>query len=290
MKDVNIVFCTDKNYAKYLPPLIESILRNTTFKCNFYVVYSTINDEKKKKIIKTVTDFKDSTVDFVKFENIELLENNEISKYASSFRGGYDAFSRLFLTELLLSKNIKNCIYFDIDVVVKKNSDELFSLVKNIKFLAGVVDSVTIKNGGKWVYDKYINSGVLLMNLENLKSINFAEKCLDFIIEHGKETSLLDQDCINFVLGNKYIELIDQKYNEYLPKTQKVKDAVVLHFTGPFKPWMKETRWRLKKVFWVKYNFANNLRMKGIILNNSVISVLFNIVAALRPLMNIFVR
>ncbi|WP_294564909.1 glycosyltransferase [uncultured Succinatimonas sp.] len=290
MKDVNIVFCTDKNYAKYLPPLIESILRNTTFKCNFYVVYSTINDEDKKKIIKTVTDFKDSTVDFVKFENIELLENNEISKYASSFRGGYDAFSRLFLTELLLSKNIKNCIYFDIDVVVKKNSDELFSLVKNIKFLAGVVDSVTIKNGGKWVYDKYINSGVLLMNLENLKSINFAEKCLDFIIEHGKETSLLDQDCINFVLGNKYIELIDQKYNEYLPKTQKVKDAVVLHFTGPFKPWMKETRWRLKKVFWVKYNFANNLRMKGIILNNSVISVLFNIVAALRPLMNIFVR
>ena len=110
MKDVNIVFCTDKNYAKYLPPLIESILRNTTFKCNFYVVYSTINDEDKKKIIKTVTDFKDSTVDFVKFENIELLENNEISKYASSFRGGYDAFSRLFLTELLLSKNIKNCI------------------------------------------------------------------------------------------------------------------------------------------------------------------------------------
>lgn len=290
MKDVNIVFCTDKNYAKYLPPLIESILRNTTYKCNFYVVYSTINDEDKKKIIKTVTDFKDSIVDFVKFENIELLENNEISKYASSFRGGYDAFSRLFLTELLLSKNIKNCIYFDIDVVVKKNADELFSLVKNIKFLAGVVDSVTIKNGGKWVYDKYINSGVLLMNLENLKSINFAEKCLDFIIEHGKETSLLDQDCINFVLGNKYIELIDQKYNEYLPKTQKVKDAVVLHFTGPFKPWMKETRWRLKKVFWVKYNFANNLRMKGIILNNSVISVLFNIVAALRPLMNIFVR
>ena len=181
MKDVNIVFCTDKNYAKYLPPLIESILRNTTYKCNFYVVYSTINDEDKKKIIKTVTDFKDSTVDFVKFENIELLENNEISKYASSFRGGYDAFSRLFLTELLLSKNIKNCIYFDIDVVVKKNADELFSLVKNIKFIAGVVDSVTIKNGGKWVYDKYINSGVLLMNLENLKSINFAEKCLDFI-------------------------------------------------------------------------------------------------------------
>ena len=130
------------------------------------------------------------------------MENNEISKYASSFRGGYDAFSRLFLTELLLSKNIKNCIYFDIDVVVKKNADELFSLVKNIKFIAGVVDSVTIKNGGKWVDDKYINSGVLLMNLENLKSINFVEKCLDFIIEHGKETSLLDQDCINFVLGN----------------------------------------------------------------------------------------
>lgn len=290
MKDVNIVFCTDKNCAKYLPPLIESILRNTTFKCNFYVVYSTINDEDKKKIIKTVTDFKDSTVDFVKFENIELLENNEISKYASSFRGGYDAFSRLFLTELLLSKNIKNCIYFDIDVVVKKNSDELFSLVKNIKFLAGVVDSVTIKNGGKWVYDKYINSGVLLMNLENLKSINFAEKCLDFIIKHGKETSLLDQDCINYVLGDKYIELIDQKYNEYLPNTQKVKTEIILHFTGPFKPWMKATRWRLKKVFWVKYNFANNLRMKGIILNNSVISVLFNIVAVLRPLMNIFVR
>lgn len=290
MKDVNIVFCTDKNYAKYLPPLIESILRNTTYKCIFYVVYSTINDEDKKKIIKTVTDFKDSTVDFVKFENIELLENNEISKYASSFRGGYDAFSRLFLTELLLSKNIKNCIYFDIDVVVKKNADELFSLVKNIKFIAGVVDSVTIKNGGKWVYDKYINSGVLLMNLENLKSINFAEKCLDFIIKHGKETSLLDQDCINYVLGDKYIELIDQKYNEYLPNTQKVKTAIILHFTGPFKPWMKATRWRLKKVFWVKYNFANNLRMKGIILNNSVISVLFNIVAVLRPLMNIFVR
>ncbi|WP_286035754.1 glycosyltransferase family 8 protein [Succinatimonas hippei] len=290
MKEVNIVFCTDKNYAKYLPPLIESILRNTTYKCKFVVVYSTINDEDRKKIIRTVTDFKWSEVEFIKFENIKLLDNNEISKYASSFRGGYDAFSRLFLTELLLNKNIKNCIYFDIDVIVKKNTDELFSLVENIKFLAGVVDSVTIKNGGKWVYDKYINSGVLLMNLENLKSINFAEKCLDFIIKHGKETSLLDQDCINYVLGDKYIELIDQKYNEYLPKTQKVKDAVVLHFTGPFKPWMKETRWRLKKVFWVKYNLASLLRCKNIKLNNFVLDMIFCVVAILRPLLNLLIK
>ena len=290
MKEVNIVFCTDKNYAKYLPPLIESILRNTTYKCKFVVVYSTINDEDRKKIIKTVTDFRWSEVEFIKFENIKLLENNEISKYASSFRGGYDAFSRLFLTELLINKKIKNCIYFDIDVVVKKNADELFSLVGKIKFLAGVVDSVTIKNGGKWVYDKYINSGVLLMNLENLKSINFAEKCLDFIIKHGKETSLLDQDCINYVLGDKYIELIDQKYNEYLPKTQKVKDAVVLHFTGPFKPWMKETRWRLKKVFWVKYNLASLLRFKNIKLNNFILDMIFCVVAILRPLLNLLIK
>lgn len=289
MKDVNIVFCTDKNYAKYLPPLIESILRNTTYKCNFYVVYSTINDEDKKKIIKTVTDFKDSIVDFVKFENIKLLENNEISKYASSFRGGYDTFSRLFLTELLLDRCVKTCLYLDIDIIIKDNVDCLFSMVENTEYVSGVIDTVTIKKGGKWVFDTYINAGVLLMNLENLKSINFAEKCLDFLIKYGKEAPLLDQDGINYVLGNRYIKNIDQKYNEYLPNAQKVKTAIILHFTGPFKPWMKETRWRLKKVFWYKYFIANNLRIKNIILNGRVLNFVFRLISLFRPILNISV-
>ena len=289
MKDVNIVFCTDKNYAKYLPPLIESILRNTTYKCNFYVVYSTINDEDKKKIIKTVTDFKDSIVDFVKFENIKLLENNEINKYASSFRGGYDTFSRLFLTELLLERCVKTCLYLDIDIIIKDNVDCLFGMVENTEYVSGVIDTVTIEKGGKWVFDTYINAGVLLMNLENLKSINFAEKCLDFLIKYGKDAPLLDQDGINYVLGNRYIKNIDQKYNEYLPNTQKVKTAIILHFTGPFKPWMKETRWRLKKVFWYKYFIANNLRIKNIILNGRVLNLVFRLIGLFRPILNISV-
>lgn len=287
MKEVNIVFCTDKNYAKYLPPLIESILRNTTYKCKFVVVYSTINDEDRKKIIKTVTDFRWSEVEFIKFENIKLLENNKISKYASSFRGGYDTFSRLFLTELLLDKNIKTCLYLDIDIIVKDNIDCLLNMVETTEYISGVVDTVTIKNGGKWVFDSYINAGVLLMNLENLKSIKFAEKCLDFLVKYGKEAPLLDQDGINYVLGKKYINNIEQKYNEYLPNAQKIKKAVVLHFTGPFKPWMKETRWRLKKIFWIKYSFANYLRHKGIILNNTIIELLFNLISIIRPIINI---
>ena len=289
MKQVNIVFCTDKNYAKYLSPLIESILRNTSYICNFYVVFSTINEEDRQKLNKTVNDFKTSTLYFIKFENINILNNASLSKYAETFRGGYDTYSRLFLTELLLPLGVKKCVYFDIDIIVKGNIDCLFDIVENVNYAYGVIDSVTIKNeqGSKFVSDTYINAGVLVLNLEKLKTIDFAKRCLDFLITFGKEIKYMDQDCINYVLGNKYIETIDQKFNEYLPSSKKVKNAVVLHFTGPFKPWMTATRWRLKKMCWAKYNIANKLRQKNIYLSNFQLDLLFKGMSIFRPVFNL---
>lgn len=132
------------------------------------------------------------------------------------------AFLRLFADRI---KGIPNKIlYLDTDVVAVKDIKELYNIDITEYEFAGSLDYY-----GRWFYNPhYINSGVILLNLDNIRKSGLFKETLKLCSR--KKIFLADQTALNRLSQNKLI--IDRKFNEQ-KKTKK--DTVIRHFTKTIK-------------------------------------------------------
>lgn len=282
----SIVFCTDAGYAQHIAPVIYSLLFNTKQETQFFIVCSQINNRDRTAIVN-LTDKWHSHANFINFDTESAVK--KYCKDIKPFRGGYDCYTRLFLPQILKQYNVEKCIYLDPDTIIKAPFDSIWQEAEKTDFLSGVYDPtsqkiIKDKNG-----DSFINSGMLIMNLPALDKIDFPGKCLDYAIKHPDEI-LFDQDLIDAVMSESYIRLIDAKYNEYRSKTALVKKGILLHFTGPFKPWMSSCRWRLKKCFWFTYFVMYKMNIKGTSAGHAIAHMLMLTLSILRPVLNLILE
>lgn len=265
MSHRNIVFCVNARYAELVPTVIESILLNTKDELfTFYVIYSSITERAKLCIEKTAHAFNPlHNCVFIEFHAEEAFIDKATGKnYATAFRNSYDAFTRIFLTDILESYKVDKCLYLDVDLIANQPITPLLKILDETEYVCGATDLVFYEKNPDTKMLTYVNSGVLTLNLTNLRKFQFKDKCIAAIIQHTGE-NLFDQDIINLVLDGGYIKVIDQIFNEYRPKKALVEKAVIIHYTGPYKPWMLENRWRAKKFYWRMYHAANKLTLSG---------------------------
>jgi lipopolysaccharide biosynthesis glycosyltransferase len=100
----------------------------------------------------------------------------------------------------------------------------------------------------------YINSGVLLMNLDLLRRELDPESIYAYIRKHRKRLMLPDQDILSALFGSKTLLLDSLKYNlsekyqtafnfRSFPGESKInldwirKNTVIVHYCGRNKPW-----------------------------------------------------
>ena len=96
----------------------------------------------------------------------------------------------------------------------------------------------------------YINSGVMMMNLNRLRNEQNYQEVFDFIEKRKKMLILPDQDIISSLYGNKILALDTYKYNMtenlYMARSHFDKDlsiewirnnSVIIHYCGRNKPW-----------------------------------------------------
>lgn len=260
----NIVFCVNARYAALVPTVIESILLNTDKQINFFTVYSSITDDAIQAIKKTVQSLNPKCIcHFIEFDTEKAFTDPATGKpYVTAFRDSYDTFTRIFLTDLLEPFNVEKCLYLDVDLVVNRPLDTLLEITNKTEYAAGATDLVFYEHHPRSEMKTYVNAGVLCLNLVNLRKIKFKEQCLECLKAHAGE-NIFDQDVINMVLDGGKIKVIEQIFNEYRPKKTYVEKATVIHYTGPYKPWMLENRWRAKKFIWRMYHEANMLTLSG---------------------------
>ena len=120
--------------------------------------------------------------------------------------------------------------------------------------------------------DKYINSGILLMDLKAMRENSVEKKLRDFISTHN--LTFCDQTAIN-ALCNDNIQIIPYKYNSFAMSLyeglldinngqnpmykfneseifQAYHDPTLVHFLGERKPWLKEYP-SVYKIYWWYY-------------------------------------
>lgn len=160
------------------------------------------------------------------------------------------AYFRILLPRVL---DVSRLIYLDCDVLVFRDLSELFHHHLSAgKILAAVRDSETLSLGddSRIVADAmklpaqgaYFNSGVMLMNLDELRKQNFPEYALEFLETWRGRYRFWDQSAINFLLHGRV-----DKLPEYWNRASWQFDAqddnnlgCVLHYTRTA-PWLRQT-------------------------------------------------
>lgn len=272
---MNIVYSCDDNYAQHTGVSIISLLENNKHfdEINIYIVDNDIKNENKIKLNDIANRYKRkiSYIDFKKYkEKLKLNMEWDIS---------ISSYARLFLTSML-PKSIERVLYFDCDSVIIKSLDELWNENIDNYYIAAVEDTVSNsikKSVGIDKTERYINAGMLLMNLKKMRENNIEKKFLEFIDKYNGNVIHHDQGVINGVLY-KNIKIISPKFNlmtiyytmsrdeiiEYYGISgefysqheidEAINNVVYIHYTPGFttRPWVKGCK-HPKKYIYLKY-------------------------------------
>lgn len=274
---LDICMASSDMYSVHLGICIVSIAENNSSNIRMHILnnnISEVNLDKLKSLENKYDNLKINfydTTDFFKEKEAGNIIKQELKDSIFYTRLGIPAFSRLFLEDIL-PDDIKKIIYLDADTIVLKPLDELFNMDLNNHLIAGVVDIMS--NLGVYFYQgdekttPFVNSGVLLINLEKWREIGFADLSIDLIKRYSNKDFMHDQNIINIICGDdvcflnpKYNVMSEffyvdykknLKFNNYFASIEKfnspevvyesLKHPVVVHFMSQVwdRPWMSQ--------------------------------------------------
>ena len=212
-KDQAIVFGVDDGYLKYLYVVIKSIINNST-STNTYdiIIFHTCTNT---KYIDDICGLQKENVS-IRFINVwDIIKNYNlyISRHLS-----IATYYRIFIPQLL--SKYKKAVYLDTDVLVLGDINDLISMELNDNWLGVMpnVTSPTAKGFRHYMHPetyfrhKYFNTGVLVLDLDKLREINFTKLCLDKAQELGDTNEGHDNDLI-CMLCYQYVERLDLNWH-----------------------------------------------------------------------------
>ena len=190
---INIMYTGNDKVFKGILLSSLSIIKHTSDVLNIYILSMEIEGFKmiNSNMVKTLEEIikkknKDSNVILIDVTDIFAKEMKN-SKNMENFYTPY-ALLRLFSDLLDLPEKI---LYLDTDTMISKDISEFFNLdITNYEF-AGVVDRL-----GRWFIDiNYINSGVLLLNLNKIRETKLFYNVRELI--KVKKMAFPDQSALN---------------------------------------------------------------------------------------------
>jgi lipopolysaccharide biosynthesis glycosyltransferase len=256
---VNVAFCFDRNFLEPAAVAITSLVCNAKGKC-CYEIYCVVDknmDLQDKNSINSIVKR------FSPGSNLHFLtEEGSFDLSKTSDRFSKAVYFRMLLPELL--PDIDKIIYLDTDLVVCDALLDLYNTDIGDNLLAGVLDYFTSRiqwlvrehkvqyKELKFNRKEYINSGVLIMNLQKLREINLKKSWID--LSQKKLFWAPDQDILNYTCeGKKFLLPLKYNYNplfitdfEILAREKIIRQddledakntAFIIHFFGIDKPW-----------------------------------------------------
>lgn len=247
---MHIIFNVDNGYVRHMCVTILSILdRNPNEIIYFHVMTCELSDENRKYVSSLIIE-RHSSVTFYDVD-INTLKKFSVGKLTGNPNISYAAYLRLFIPDLL-PKNINKVLYLDCDIVVINCLNDLWNKDINQYCLAALDDygnaqEYGAKRMGLEMGFKYFNSGVMLLNLQRLRDMNFTGRIHDFLVTNGCRILMHDQDILNGLLYKQRLPL-EERWN-MMCNTDNTTDYSIIHFAG-LKPWFIECPHPLKHIYY----------------------------------------
>lgn len=261
--EIVIVCAADNQFADALTVMIYSVLKTSSSKnIKLYVLDGGISLLAKNRI-STLVNERGNQIKFLK------MDENMFKGYLVSERLTQAIYYRLLIPDLLLGENAQKAIYLDCDLILNADISELWNVELGRNVLAAVAET---NEGCRYVSspralrlykelgipekNKYFNSGVLVMNLEEWRKRNITAKVCNYLTENCEQVIYHDQDGLNAILWDSWLELpTDWNVMSYLFITEHKHQVInmeketveqlrrkpkIVHFTGWKKPWIEE--------------------------------------------------
>lgn len=246
---MNILVTIDQNYINTLKIMLFSLKSNHPKQIiNVYLLHRTLT---KDDINNLKQELQDDT-----FKIIDIKLSFALDNVYTTDRYPIEMYDRLF-APLYLPENLDRILYLDPDIIVKGDLNELYNLDFQDKVYAGathIEEFLTYINEKRLNVDNidiYVNTGVLLMNLEQLRKIIDPQVIIDTINKNRHKLILPDQDIITILFGNSILEIDTLIYNlsdrmltiaNVLNRNIYSKDWIeqnvkIIHYCGRNKPW-----------------------------------------------------
>lgn len=250
---IPVVYSTDINYAICTSVSITSLLKNAS-KITLYDIYVLIPHDFPDKYKLIFLNFEKKYRCKISFIEMEDYFNNFPNKIAHTTN---QAYYRLVISNLITIYN--KVIYLDGDTIIREDLSELYTYDIGDNYYGGVIHPLYYFENWKGhckllnIDDlhSYINSGVLVVNINKINEDKLVDVFLDKI---KNDYPAIDQDVINSVCYKK-IAGLPFKYNvlpkclEFL-KNEKIselydyesfyrdfKNPSIIHFADRIKPW-----------------------------------------------------
>lgn len=202
-------------------------------------------------------------ISFLEVEDSKLRELPASARFTSAM------WHRLFLPEL--APGLTRVLYLDVDTVVCAPLAELWHTDLTGFWLAAVTNAFQPNHRARPAKlglpgrDVYFNSGVLLMNLEEIRRDGVIRMLLEVIRDRGPELEWPDQDALNLVMHERR-RALDPRWNAMnalwrdwskgtfgrLARRRARRHPGIRHFEGPGpnKPWDPACAEAQRELYW----------------------------------------
>ncbi|HOB08755.1 MAG: glycosyltransferase family 8 protein [Limnochordia bacterium] len=250
MTPINILATIDANYLVPLKVMLKSMfINNPEERFRVYLMHSRLDPGH----VEDMSGFAE--------RNGHLLVEVKIGDDCFSDAPVVKHYTKEMYYRLLafrhLPQDLDRILYLDPDILVINPIRGLYETdLSGWLFAAAYHDIIFAREINRLRFREYnikayYNSGVLLMNLELIRTRVDEEEIYGFVRRHKNTLILPDQDILNSLYSqeirklDEFIYNYDVRYYRYRPIISKrrvtmdsiINDTVILHFCGKRKPW-----------------------------------------------------
>lgn len=243
---IPIFFTIDDGYAPYLHVALISLIKNASKdrRYKIIVVYQELNEENRNNLAKLVEDYPNFEMEF-KFmkQSLDIITDRIENRLRSDYFT-MTIYFRIFIPDMY--PEYDKAIYIDSDIIVPGDISELYDTDMHDNLIGVVTDgsvndvpelqrymteSLGLKLGD------YFNSGMLLMNMKELRNVHLAEHFLYLLNKYHFDCVAPDQDYLNSMCYGK-IEYLDSCWDA-MPNRNKpeIENPKIIHYNLFDKPW-----------------------------------------------------
>ncbi len=245
---LNLLATLDAGYLPQLNVMLYSLLHsNPDAQVELYLLHTSLTEADLADTRRLLEP--DHRLVAIRADGLGLDEAPVTDRYPK------EMYYRIFAAKFLPNE-LDRVLYLDPDIIVNGSlqelyetplGDHLFAAATHIRKLMYKLNALRLDLDEAGLY---INSGVMVMNLELLRREQNENEVFRYIEEHRNKLFLPDQDIISGLYGSRILELDPYRYNmtERLfalrPQTEAWLDlqwvrehSAIIHYCGRNKPW-----------------------------------------------------
>lgn len=249
-KEIDLLVTLDCNYLYQLNVMLTSLLRCQTEDRFRVFLLSRGMEEEQLTLTRRVLEGRGELCPIT-------IREEQLEGAPTTDRYPLEIYYRIFAAKYL-PQDLDRVLYLDPDLVVNQSIRHLYDLPMGTELFAAAshIGNVLHRvNELRLDMDEdspYINSGVMVMNLRQLRQEQDFAQVFDYIAAHKNRLILPDQDIISGLYGERIIPLDAWRYN----MTERLfafhrqngdrmdldfvrENSAIIHYCGRNKPWKK---------------------------------------------------